>query len=181
MAVPPLLLEDAMDISIGLTTGFPNRSTPFLPNVEVGGRRLMLGFCTVLFCTRGGGRIVGDEAGCFFGGGCGCLGCFFGGGCGCFLVANAITSAHWSLVGLFLAAMVGVGVGTVVDGMVFGSISWLWGTALDWSSIVVDLDVLVLLLHPSETASGIDDSEIGVGVLVSSVSVGRVGVGFVGS
>ena len=85
--------------------------------------------------------------------------------------------------GLFLAAMVGVGVGTVVDGMVFGSISWLWGTALDWSSIVVDLDVLVLLFLPinGETASGIDDSEIGVGVLVSSVSVGRVGVGFVGS
>ena len=69
MAVPPLLLEDAMDISIGLTTGFPNRSTPFLPNVEVGGRRLMLGFCTVLFCTRGEGGIVEDEAGCFFGGG----------------------------------------------------------------------------------------------------------------
>ena len=164
-----------MDISIGLTTGFPNRSTPFLPNVEVGGRRLMLGFCTVLFCTRGEGGIVEDEAGCFF-----------GGGCGCFLVANAITSAQRSLVGLFLAAMVGVGVGTVVDGMVFGSISWLWGTALDWSSIVVDLDVLVLLFLPlsginGETASGIDDSEIGVGVLVSSVSVGRVGVGFVGS
>ena len=175
-----------MDISIGLTTGFPNRSTPFLPNVEVGGRRLMLGFCTVLFCTRGEGGIVEDEAGCFFGGGCGCLGCFFGGGCGCFLVAKAITSAQRSLVGLFLAAMVGVGVGTVVDGMVFGSISWLWGTALDWSSIVVDLDVLVLLFLPlsginGEIASGIDDSEIGVGVLVSSVSVGRVGVGFVGS
>jgi len=172
MAVPPLLLEDAMDISIGLTTGFPNRSTPFLPNVEVGGRRLMLGFCTVLFCTRGEGGIVEDEAGCFF-----------GGGCGCFLFAKAITSAQRSLVGLFLAAMVGVGVGTVVDGMVFGSISWLWGTALDWSSIVVDLDVLVLLFLPinGETASGIDDSEIGVGVLVSSVSVGRVGVGFVGS
>ena len=85
MAVPPLLLEDVMDISIGLTTGFPNRSTPFLPNVEVGGRRLV-----ILFCTRGEGGIVEDEA--VF---------FFGGGCGCFLVAKAITSAHRSsLVGL---------------------------------------------------------------------------------
>ena len=80
-----------------------------------------------------------------------------------------------------------VGVRTVVDGIVFGSMSWLLGTALDWVSIVVGLDSLVLLFLPLpllssgsievETASGID---VGVGVLVPpSVSVGRVGfVGF---
>ena len=78
----------------------------------------------------------------------------------------------------------------VVGGIDFGSMSWLLGTALDWVSIVVELDSLVLLFLPLpsipgsilnvETASGIDGLEIGVGVLVPpSVSVGRVGfVGF---